>query len=160
MDAIALQTLRKEMVRDCEVALDAFRTAAERFEHREEIAYDSSAHHLCRMYNVFEQMGIRVTKVFENNLGDEQGWHSALLSRLTIRIDGVRPALIPQELKQPLRELKDFRHVWVHAYDLELDPAKLSLLLGYARKVAERLPQLVEQFIRLVAQEQGLDIPE
>ena len=90
MDNIGLQTLREEMLNDCDVALDAWRKAAERFERKEEIGYENCAHHLCRMYNVFEQMGLRVAKVFENNLGDEKGWHSTFLTRLTLRIEGVR----------------------------------------------------------------------
>ena len=124
MDDIALQTLREEMLDDCRVIADAFAKAADRFARRDEIAYEGCAHHLCRMYNAFEQMGLRIAKVFENNIGDEQGWHSALLNRLSIKIDGIRPALIPADLKPPLRELKAFRHVFVHAYELELDPDK------------------------------------
>jgi len=61
-------------------------------------------------------------------------------------------------LKLPLQELKAFRHVFVHAYELELDPEKLALLLKYARSVADSLPRLVEQFIRSVANEQQIDL--
>lgn len=159
MDSLALQTLHAEMLDDCRVTLDAFRKAAARFELKEEIAYEGCAHHLCRLYNAFEQMGLRVAKAFENNIDDEQGWHSALLNRLALRIEGVRPALLPQEMKLPLRELKAFRHVFVHAYELELDPEKLALVLKYAGIVAEKLPGLVADFTRAVAQEQVLQEP-
>src|SRR5438876_10358253 len=98
-------------------------------------------------------MGLRVAKAFENSIDDEKAWHGALLNRLAISIEGIRPALVPEDLKLPLRELKDFRHVFVHAYELELDPEKLALLLKYARRVADRLPQTVEEFVRRVAQE-------
>ena len=158
MDHVALQTLREEMLEDCRIAVDAFNKAAARFERHEEVAFEGCAHHLCRMYNVVEQMALRVAKVFENNIDDEQGWHSALLNRLAIKIEGMRPALIPQDLKPPLQELKAFRHVFVHAYELELDPEKLSLLLKYARQVADRLPVLVAQFIRQVADEQQIEL--
>ena len=40
----------------------------------------------------------------------------ALLDRMSIAIEGVRPALMPLELKNPLHELRGFRHVFVHAY--------------------------------------------
>ena len=103
-------------------------------------------------------MGLRVAKAFENNIDDEQGWHSSLLNRLAIRITGVRPALIPPELKPPLQELKAFRHVFVHAYELVFDPAKLELLLKYARSVADRLPALAEDFIGQVAREQQIEL--
>ncbi|HNQ88299.1 MAG TPA: hypothetical protein PKM73_06780 [Verrucomicrobiota bacterium] len=110
------------------------------------------------MYNAIEQMGLRVAKAFENNIDDEQGWHSALLHRLTLEIAGVRPALIPGDLKPDLEELKAFRHVFVHAYELQLDPDKLALLLKYARKVADRLPGSVEAFARKVALEQQIEL--
>ena len=158
MDDVALQTLREELLDDCRVVLDAFHKAGARFERREEVAYEGCAHQLCRMYNAFEQSGLRVAKAFENNLDDEQGWHSALLNRLAIKIEGIRPALIPRELKLPLQELKAFRHVFVQAYELELDPEKLTLLLKYARQVVDRLPALVEEFVRKVASEQQIDL--
>jgi hypothetical protein len=156
MDAIAVQTLREEMLDDCRVAREAFAKAVVRFERREEVAYEGCAHQLCRLYNAIEQMGLRVAKAFENNIDDEQGWHSALLNRLAIKIEGVRPALLPQALKLPLRELRAFRHVFVHAYELELDPEKLALLLKYARSVVEALPGLVDRFVREVATQHGI----
>jgi len=110
------------------------------------------------MFNAFEQMGLRVAKAFENNIDDDQGWHAAPLKRLALGIDGVRPALVPPELKLALNELKAFRHVVVHAYDLELDPAKLHLVLGYAARVADQLPGLADRFIQGVAAEQGLTL--
>jgi uncharacterized protein YutE (UPF0331/DUF86 family) len=76
---------------------------------------------------------------------------------LSIPIAGVRPALIPRELKNPLEELKGFRHVLVHAYDLELDPEKLTLLMKYAERVASEMPTLAEAFIERVKRQQGLD---
>lgn len=103
-------------------------------------------------------MGLRVAKAFENNLDDEQGWHSALLNRLAIRIEGVRPPLVTPDAKAPLHELRAFRHVFVHAYELLLDPDKLALLLKYARQVADRLPGLVEEFVTAVAREQQIEL--
>ena len=158
MDRIALQTLRDEMLDDCRVVSESLDKAVARFERREEVAYEGCAHHLCRVYNALEQMGLRVAKVFENNIDDEQGWHSALINRLAIRIEGVRPALFPAAMKPPLQELKAFRHVFVHAYELEIDPEKLALLLKYGRTVAELCPTLVEDFIRKVAREQQIEL--
>ncbi len=159
MDDIALQTLHHEMRDDCRVALDAFQKASERFSRNDEVGLEACAHHLSRMFNAFEQMALRVAKTFENNIGDDQGWHAALLKRLALRIDGIRPALIPAELKLPLNELKAFRHVMVHAYDLEFDSEKLKLVLGYASRVADQLLSIVERFVRDVAAEQGLRDP-
>jgi uncharacterized protein YutE (UPF0331/DUF86 family) len=58
----------------------------------------------------------------------------------------------------PLSELRGFRHVFVHAYDLRLDPEKLALLLKYARQVSEEFPALIEKFILSVAIEQQIEL--
>jgi len=158
MDDIALQTLLEEMRDDCRVVLDAFNKAVARFERGDEVAYESCAHQLCRLYNAFEQMALRVIKAFENNIDDEQGWHSALLNRLSLSIPGVRPALFAPDAKPPLQELKAFRHVFVHAYELTLDPEKLALLIKYARQVTDRLPAWVEAFVHDVAREHRIEL--
>lgn len=157
MDRIALETLRQELLNDGKTVLDAYSKAGKRAALKSEVGNEGCAHHLCRLYNAVEQMGLRVAKAFENHIDDEQGWHTALLARVSIPIAGVRPALIPRELKNPLEELKGFRHVFVHAYDLELDPEKLALLMKYAERVAAQTPALAEAFIEQVKRQQGLD---
>jgi hypothetical protein len=59
-----------------------------------------------------------IAKAFENNIDDEQGWHMESMRRLSIDIPGVRPALFPGALAADLQELRGFRHVVRHAYDL------------------------------------------
>lgn len=157
MDRIALETLRQELLDDSKIVLDAFSKAGNRIALKSEVGYEGCAHHLCRLYNAVEQMGLRVAKAFENHIDDEQGWHTALLARISIPIAGVRPALIPKELKNPLEELKGFMHVFVHAYDLELDPEKLALLMKYAERVATHFPALAEAFIEQVERQHGID---
>lgn len=88
-----------------------------------------------------------------------KGWHTELIRRLSIRIPGVRPPLFSEEIRQPLQELRAFRHVFVHAYDLSLDPDKLALVLKYGRMVVDRLSALVSAFVAAVATEQGLELP-
>jgi hypothetical protein len=146
------------MRNDARIVSDAFQKAIARFERNDEVGYESCAHQLSRLYNAFEQAGLCVAKAFENNIDDEKGSHGALLTRLTIAIPGFRPALIPNSLKPPLSELRGFRHVVVHAYDLRHDPEKLALLLKYARQVSEEFPGLIEKFVRTVATEQQIDL--
>src|SRR5579863_7635636 len=157
MDPIALQTLLGEMREDYRVVSAAYQQAETRLERHDPIAYEACAFQLCRLYNGFEQMGLRIAKAFENNIDDDQGRHSALLNRLAIPIEGVRPALLTTEIKGPLRDLKAFRHVFVHAYELDLDPEKLRLLLKYARQVAETLPVLAEKFASALRSERSPD---
>ncbi len=158
MDRLELHALRAELRQDCRVATEACQRAAERFDRREPAGYEACAHQLARLYNALEQMGLRVARAFENRIEDQKGWHGALLPRLFLAIPGVRPALFPPALKLPLNELKGFRHVFVHAYDLELDPEKLTLLMKYARQVTDALPGAVENFVATVAREQQIEL--
>ena len=159
MDALELQTLASELADDAEVAVAALALAERRYAEGTPASFDSCAHHLSRCYNVIEQMGLRTANAFENSVDDDKGWHTELIRRLSIRIPGVRPALFSEEIRQPLQELRAFRHVFVHAYDLDVDPDKLALVLKYGRTVADRLPTLVTAFVAAVAREQGLDPP-
>lgn len=159
MELLELQTLADELAEDRLVAVGAFGLAVRRFEEGSPAGYDSSAHHLARFYNVVKQMALRVAKAFENAVDDDKGWHTELIRRLSIPISGVRPPFFLEALRQPLHELRAFRHVFVHAYDLELDPEKLALVLKYGRKVADALPHLVADFVTEVAREQGLELP-
>ncbi len=158
MDTLELQTLRSEMLDDARVVGDAYEKAIDRFGRSEPVGYEACAHQLCRLYNAVEQTGLRVAKAFENSIDDEKGWHSGLINRLAITVPGVRPAVLPSEIKLPLHELRGFRHVVVHAYELELDPDKLKLILKYARQIQEQWTDIVSVFIRRVAQDQGIEL--
>lgn len=156
MDELGLITLRDELRQDCRVAASAWELAQTRFKETTPSGLEGCAHHLARLYNVIEQMAVRIAKTFENRLEEESGWHAELIRRLSIAIEGVRPAFFPDHLRQPLRELRAFRHVFTHAYDLELDRDKIALLLKYAGQTAPALPEICESFVHNVARQEEL----
>jgi hypothetical protein len=162
MDHIGLITLREELREDCRVAAEAFRLAQTRFTAGTDAALEGCAHHVVRFYNIIEQMGLRIAKAFENHIDDDSGWHSELIRRSSTPIQGIRPAFFPAELRQPLQELRAFRHVIHHAYDLELDCEKLALVLKCAARVEPVLTALCEDFVRQIAVQEnypGFDPP-
>lgn len=157
MDRIGLQCLRAEMLADGRVMQDASAKARKRFARNDETGYEACGHQLCRLYNAFEQAGLRLAKAFESHIDDEHGCHTALPSRLSLEIEGVRPALLPQELKLAMTELSGFRHVFAHACDLELNPHQLQPLLEHAERAATQFPELVETFIATVGKQLPAD---
>jgi hypothetical protein len=159
LDDIGLATLWNELKKDCEVAEAAYETSVKRLNEKTSSGNEGCAHHLCRLFNVVEQMSLRIAKAFENNIDDDRGWHAELIRRMSIAIPEVRPALFSDEVIQPLRELRAFRHVFTHAYDLQLDPEKLRLLLKYARAVVPELKKFTWNFVGGVAAMHGLSIP-
>jgi hypothetical protein len=158
VDDRGLLTLTRELQRDGEVAAAACALAEQRLKEGTPAALEGCAHHLARFFNVIEQMALGVAKSFENNIDDEKGWHAELIRRMTLDIPGVRPALWRESVVQPLRELRAFRHVFTHAYDLVLDPDKLRLLLKYADGINRELPALIREFGQGAAQMHGLRV--
>lgn len=155
MDELALGVLTAEMQEDVRVAVEAARVARDRFGRGSQQEAESCAYHLARLYNVLEQVSLRVARAFENCLDDESGWHVELLRRLAIGIPHVRPPLWPQTLLEDLQELRGFRHVFRHAYEPSLRPDRLPPLLDAADRVACALPGCVQAFVRAVAVQQG-----
>ena len=160
MDAIELVTLRQELLRDTEVAESALATARERFAVSGPAQEEACAFHLCRLFNVVEQMLRRVAKRFENSIDDPTRWHAELIRRMTLDIPGVRPPLFSRELAAPLGELRGFRHMFTHAYDLVLRREKLALLLADADLVICALREHALRFVEGVAKLHGIQQPD
>jgi hypothetical protein len=155
VDDLGLAVLAAEMGEDARVAAEAARTARERFGSGSPGEAESAGYHLARLYNVVENLAMRVARAFENRLEEDSGWHVELLRRLSIAIPGVRPALLGTTLLEDLQELRGFRHVFRHAYDTALRPERLPDLLEAADRVARELPGCIRDFVQAVADEQG-----
>lgn len=155
MDRVGLITLQAECREHCRLTLETAKMAADRQACGTETGIDASAFHLARLYNIVEQLALRVAKAFENHIDRDQGWHANLLRRLSIAVPGIRPALFPPEFMPWIHELRGFRHIVNHAYDLKLDPARCARVLENARKIAANLPGLLETFLAEVARQNG-----
>ena len=66
------------------------------------------------------------------------GYHDTLIERVTLELKGIRPAFLPADAVRDVRELEGFRHLFRHAYDLDLDPVRIAAAAEQAaRAVAE-----------------------
>lgn len=146
MDRIGRQTLRDELMADAAEAAAALAAARARLQLSGPAGLEAAAFNVVRLYNIVEQMALRVAKGFENNIDDDGGWHAELMRRVSIEITGVRPPLWPGTLVAPLRQLRGFRHVVTHAYDLSIDPARLALVMSDAEVVVAALRPACEAF--------------
>lgn len=135
MDRVAIIVLQREVEADCAVAEAAFRLAQERAEGGAARDIEAAAFQLLRCYNVLEQAGLRVAKAFENQIDDEGGWRAEIMRRLSLDIPGIRPALWMAKDLPHLRDLRGFRHVVVHAYDVSLAAARLNDVLRHGNAV-------------------------
>lgn len=159
MDAVGFEILRRELEADGAVLAEAARRARQRIEERGPGHLEACAFELGRFYNVLEKMLERICEGFENHFERRGDYHEKLLQRLAIGLPGLRPAFIPAGALADLRELKGFRHVVRHAYDLTLRETRVREIAEIAEKVAQALPAWHAAFAAEVRREQGWDAP-
>lgn len=89
----------------------------------------ATAYLLHNIYNALENSFEQISRSIENHVKDPSQWHKELLGKMFLEIPGIRPAVLPQELRGTLNELRGFRHVFRHSYDFEIDPRKLQMVI-------------------------------
>lgn len=95
-----------------------------------------TAFYLNQLYSGYERIFWEVAGVFENTL-DSIHWHKSLLERMRLSIEGLRPALLSEETFRCLNELRAFRHFFRHAYDTDLEPEKVALVMKKASRLKD-----------------------
>src|SRR5690242_4430029 len=150
MDAIGLEVLLREIAADLTVMQEASKRAQMRLAERGAGFAEAAAFELNRHYNVMEKIFERVCEGFENHFERRGDFHERLLQRMALDLPGLRPAFVPSPLLPELRELKGFRHVVRHAYDLVLREDRLRELADIAERVTRQLPSWVQTFAKAV----------
>ena len=90
------------------------------------------AYHLHNLYSAFENIFRNIAAVFENSVDQVERWHAQLLERMRLDVMPLRPAVIDEAAFVMLDELRRFRHLFRHAYTVELDPDRLGLVMRKA----------------------------
>jgi hypothetical protein len=155
MDRIGLEILERELAADCQVLADAATKASHRVKETHPGHLEACAYEVARFYTVFERMLENVCTAFENHFARHGDWHEKLLSRLALELPGLRPALLPADAAARLRELKRFRHLIRHAYDLTLREDRLRELVAITTEVSRLTPTWCKTFIETVRREQN-----
>ena len=97
-------------------------------------------------YTCLETVFLRISQFFENSL-DQARWHSDLLQKMTLRIEGVRAAVVSAESFPALFELLKFRHFKRYYFDVEYDWDRLDFLLLKLDKVHPLVVRDLERFM-------------
>lgn len=152
MDALALQILEDELRKDGSVIVVAAAKARQMLEEESAGHLPACGYELNRLYNIAEKSFERVAEAFENHFDKRGDYHERLFARMNLEIHGVRPRFVPDELLSSVRELKGFRHVFRHAYDLELDPGRLEPLVAHAETFSREFAGICDRFLGEVRQ--------
>jgi hypothetical protein len=155
MDAVGLEILQRELAADRRVLMDAAGKASDRIGETHPGHLEACAYELARFYTVFERMLENICEAFENHFERDGDWHERLLTRLSLDLPGLRPAFIPETAVGNLREVKRFRHLIRHAYDLTLREERLRELVQFAGEASNALPSWCAEFFAAVRREQN-----
>ncbi len=156
MDAASLKVLKAEV----EDQLDKIEQVYAELEDRASQMYphtpsqiESTAYQLHNLYNAIEDLLKIVASAFENSVTDLSRWHTELLHRMTLEIEGIRPALLSTESADLLNELRAFRHFFRHAYGIRLDFDRVERNLDTARQLRSLLPRDATCFLQQLGAE-------
>jgi len=105
------------------------------------------SYHLHHLYTAFENIFQHIATLSENSVDDKGRWHSQLLERMNLDALPLRPQVIDAIAYDALNELRRFRHVFRHAYSIQLDPERLALVLRKALILKQVYRQQLEKFM-------------
>lgn len=126
MDRIALQILEDGWEQDDRAMRRALATLGNRLSESTDGRWAAAAFEINRIDNILEKSFERLCESFENHLEKKGRYHDTLIERVTLDLKGIRPAFLPLDAVRDVRELKGFRHLFRHAYDLDLDPVRVA----------------------------------
>ncbi len=96
-------------------------------------------------YTCLETLFLRISQFFENIL-EKDKWHSDLLHKMILEIEGVRKAVISDETYSILLEFLKFRHFKRYYFEFDYDWDKLEFLEKKYRQLKPLLEEDLKNF--------------
>jgi hypothetical protein len=90
---------------------------------------DSVALNLHGLYNGLERLFELIAALVDGVKPDGEYWHQLLLQQMGDEMSGIRPAIISEDTRAKLDELRGFRHVVRNVYTFKFDPHKIEALV-------------------------------
>lgn len=150
MDRIALQILEDGWEQDARVMRRAAEILERRLGESAESRWAAAAFEINRIYNILEKAFERLCETFENHLEKTGRYHDTLIERVTLDLKGIRPAFLPADAVRDVRELKGFRHLFRHAYDLDLEPVRIEAAAANAKRTVSSFDGWCKAFLAAV----------
>ena len=97
-------------------------------------------------YNGLESIFKLIHKANDDKPLTSTMWHSELFNSI-FEESGARKAVLPKELKEPLKDYLGFRHVFRHSYGYELDWERLNPLFSDMADVWQKVRSNLEKFL-------------
>lgn len=142
----------KAQLGQLELILAKLRERDAQFAGGEPVVFEGAAYHIHNYYSAVEDLLKIVATAFENNIDDPSRWHSELIDRMTLVIEGVRPRLLSDETATLLHRLRSFRHFFRHAYRVELDSTEIQANVERVQQVHPLLLTDAAIFLAVIEQ--------
>ncbi|MDI6735824.1 MAG: hypothetical protein QME42_06480 [bacterium] len=155
MDRIEFNLLKAEFEAQIEQIDKIYEEIKEREKgaKRNKARLESLGYKLHNLYCAFEDLFKIVARHFENQIRDISKYHKEMLQRMSLAIEGVRPALISDESYRELNELRAFRHFFRHAYSYELNYEKIMISLSSAYRLKQVYKEDISRFLNIINRE-------
>ncbi len=111
---------------------------------------ESLAYQFHNLYSAIEDLFKIVARFFENTIESASGYHIELLNRMTLNIEGVRPALISKDTAGVVNDFRAFRHFFRHSYSADIDSDKIQLLLAKLDLFKKRYAKDIVKFKKTI----------
>lgn len=102
-------------------------------------------------YTCLETIFLRISQFFENSLSPDR-WHTDLLEKMAIDIEGVRIPVVSQKNYSNLLELLKFRHFKRYYFEIEYDWDRLDFLVKKVRQAHPIVKQDLKTFKQFLRQ--------
>ncbi|MBI4648949.1 MAG: hypothetical protein HY738_20760 [Bacteroidia bacterium] len=99
-------------------------------------------------YNCCERIFRKINVNINGGFNQQDSWHKELLSKMTIKIENIRPAVISEELAAELDDYLSFRHVFRNIYGFELKGERLDRLIFKFPDISKRFEKEILTFLR------------
>lgn len=152
------------ILRDVEIDLEELGEEVKRLERKRElyrtalgIDIETADSHMRAMaafihdiYTGIEKLLEGLVKYFDGQLPAGEDWHRKLLARAAFAHEQLRPAIISDEVRLSLDELRSFRHVFRNRYLSNLVPERVDVLAEKTVHAFELFRDDLQEFIDAV----------
>ena len=148
----SLVVLKEEIEREVENLARLDREMAEILSHPEPSFLETRAAGsvLHDFYSGVEKIFRRIASKIDRDVPSGDDWHVDLLMRMAIPINGIRPRVISEELKEQLGEYLRFRHLFRNIYGFELKWERCKNLGTMLRKVLAAYQAEIREFLNFI----------
>jgi len=101
-------------------------------------------------YSGIEKIFRRIASRIDRDTPSGDDWHTELLIRMSLPIDGIRPAVISEDLKERLAEYLRFRHLFRNIYGFELKWERCKALGIMLKDILGLFKTEVQDFFKFV----------